>query len=57
MPSELFDLDNARAARDTFLDARRTATLLHKFLDSHRELKSYKYVTRLPSYFSPLTFS
>lgn len=42
MPSELFDLDNARAARDTFLDARRTATLLHKFLDSHRELKSYK---------------
>ncbi|KAF9033255.1 phenylalanine ammonia-lyase [Hymenopellis radicata] len=42
MPAELFNVNDATSSRDPILGARRTATLLSRFIDSHRELKSYK---------------
>ncbi len=44
MPAELFNVNDATSTRDSGLGARRTATLLNRFIDSHRELKSYKWV-------------
>ncbi|KAF8910396.1 L-Aspartase-like protein [Mucidula mucida] len=42
MPAEVFNVNDATSTRDSGLGARRTATLLNRFIDSHRELKSYK---------------
>lgn len=42
MSDSFAPLNDAQVVRDTMTDSRRTATLLSKFLEGHRELKAYR---------------